>query len=166
MAFFIDGRSGLGKQISKPCIGLVDRQVLGWDGSMFSATIISRNPQTLHSESKFSKLYLVFWFVTIIITAKNFVITYFSCSWDIRDWIFWKGFWERVRHFKVTLTSNFVYLIPQISEWKAFYDSATPQTEPLPEPWEDDLNKLQHLIVLRCLRPDKVKIAKKLFCTF
>lgn len=166
MAFFIDGRSGLGKQIFKPCIGLVDRQVLGWDGSMFSATIISRNPQTLHSESKFSKLYLVFWFVTIIITAKNFVITYFSCSWDIRDWISWKSFWERVRHFKVTLTSNFVYLIPQISEWKAFYDSATPQTEPLPEPWEDDLNKLQNLIVLRCLRPDKVKIAKKLFCTF
>lgn len=79
---------------------------------------------------------------------------------------FEKAFWERVRHFKVTLTSNFVYLIPQISEWKAFYDSATPQTEPLPEPWEDDLNKLQHLIVLRCLRPDKVKIAKNFFVLF
>lgn len=164
MAFFIDGRSGLGKQISKPCIGLVDRQVLGWDGSMFSATIISRNPQTLHSESKFSKLYLVFWFVTIIIRTSwsptlAVLGTYVIGSFE-------KAFWERVRHFKVTPTSNFVYLIPQISEWKAFYDSATPQTEPLPEPWEDDLNKLQHLIVLRCLRPDKVKIAKKLFCTF
>ncbi|XP_068702145.1 dynein axonemal heavy chain 3-like [Montipora foliosa] len=51
-------------------------------------------------------------------------------------------------------------------EWKAFYDSTSPQTEPLPDPWEDELNKLQHLIILRCLRPDKVTLGVRDFITF
>ncbi|KAJ7385963.1 Dynein heavy chain 3, axonemal [Desmophyllum pertusum] len=53
-----------------------------------------------------------------------------------------------------------------LSEWKAFYDSASPQTEQLPEPWEDEFNKLQHLIILRCLRPDKVTLGVRDFITF
>ncbi len=36
------------------------------------------------------------------------------------------------------------------------YDSFEPHKENLPEPWNDDLNNFQKLLILRCLRPDKV----------
>ncbi len=36
------------------------------------------------------------------------------------------------------------------------YDSSAPQTERYPEPWDATLSALQKMIVLRCLRPDKV----------
>ncbi|KXJ23651.1 Dynein heavy chain 3, axonemal [Exaiptasia diaphana] len=39
--------------------------------------------------------------------------------------------------------------------WKTFYDSSTPQTEKMPDPW-DLLSGLDRMVVLRCLRPDKV----------
>ncbi|XP_031567893.1 dynein heavy chain 3, axonemal-like [Actinia tenebrosa] len=39
--------------------------------------------------------------------------------------------------------------------WKSFYDSSTPQTERMPDPW-DLLSGLDRMVVLRCLRPDKV----------
>lgn len=44
----------------------------------------------------------------------------------------------------------------QLNAWKKIYDSTAPQTEPLMEPWDKSLNRLEELIVLRCLRPDKV----------
>ncbi|EDQ84751.1 uncharacterized protein MONBRDRAFT_39136 [Monosiga brevicollis MX1] len=40
--------------------------------------------------------------------------------------------------------------------FKQFYDSASPHTEPLPGPWEERLDAMQKLILLRCLRPDKI----------
>ena len=49
-----------------------------------------------------------------------------------------------------------VAISQQISEWKTLYDSASPHRKALPDPWSDDLNRFQQLIVLRCLRPDKV----------
>lgn len=39
--------------------------------------------------------------------------------------------------------------------WKAFYDSASPHDEELPAPFQD-LKGLARLVVLRCVRPDKV----------
>ena len=48
MAFFADRRSGTGKQVPKPRLRLVDRQVLGWDCSMFSASFVQRNLESLH----------------------------------------------------------------------------------------------------------------------
>ncbi|XP_053376707.1 dynein axonemal heavy chain 3-like [Mercenaria mercenaria] len=44
----------------------------------------------------------------------------------------------------------------KLSLWKKVYDSPTPQSEKLPDPWQAKLSKLQKLIVLRCLRPDKM----------
>lgn len=41
-------------------------------------------------------------------------------------------------------------------EWKGYYNSAKPHLEPLPEPWNDKLTSFEKLIVLRCLRNDKV----------
>jgi dynein heavy chain, axonemal len=39
--------------------------------------------------------------------------------------------------------------------WKKIYDSQTPQTDEYPEPW-NSLKGLDKLVVLRCLRPDKI----------
>uniref|UniRef100_A0A4W3J693 Dynein heavy chain 3, axonemal n=1 Tax=Callorhinchus milii TaxID=7868 RepID=A0A4W3J693_CALMI len=43
-----------------------------------------------------------------------------------------------------------------LSEWKKIYDSSQPETISLPDPWEQSLSNFQHLLVLRCIRPDKV----------
>ena len=40
--------------------------------------------------------------------------------------------------------------------WKAIYDSTEPQEETLPEPWVERLTQYQQLMVMRCIRPDKL----------
>ena len=42
-----------------------------------------------------------------------------------------------------------------VKEWKDYYDSVEPHTHALPKQW-DKLGLFQKMIVLRCLRPDKV----------
>ena len=42
-------------------------------------------------------------------------------------------------------------------DWKKYYDSIQPQVEPLPDKWQEKLGNFQKIIILRCLRPDKVK---------
>lgn len=39
--------------------------------------------------------------------------------------------------------------------WRRFYDSSTPHEEKFPEPLQN-LKSLHQLVVLRCIRPDKV----------
>nr|CAH7763936.1 unnamed protein product [Callosobruchus chinensis] len=43
-----------------------------------------------------------------------------------------------------------------MAEWKEFYYSSEPQNHHLPVPWDNKLNALQKLAVLRCIRFDKV----------
>ncbi|XP_046403326.1 dynein axonemal heavy chain 7 [Ischnura elegans] len=43
-----------------------------------------------------------------------------------------------------------------LSDWKAYFDKVNPQTEQLPGVWGDKLSSLEKLVVLRCLRPDKI----------
>ena len=43
-----------------------------------------------------------------------------------------------------------------VDDWKNLYDSPNPHEHKLPEPWDDKLTPLQHLMVLRVIRPDKV----------
>ncbi|KAJ6668326.1 hypothetical protein lerEdw1_015703 [Lerista edwardsae] len=50
-------------------------------------------------------------------------------------------------------------------EWLAMYDSKEPQTYPLPTPWNTNLNEIQKMIVLRCLRPDKISPSITSFVT-
>ena len=52
-----------------------------------------------------------------------------------------------------------------LAPWKALYDSKEPHLEPFPEPWENNLNAMQKLILLRMLRPDKVVPKISLFVT-
>uniref|UniRef100_A0A8C0JDY2 Dynein heavy chain n=1 Tax=Chelonoidis abingdonii TaxID=106734 RepID=A0A8C0JDY2_CHEAB len=41
-------------------------------------------------------------------------------------------------------------------EWRKIYDSKEPHNVPLPKPWDKTLNELQKMIILRCLRSDKM----------
>ena len=47
--------------------------------------------------------------------------------------------------------------------FKTIFDSADPHREPIPEPWNSKLDSFQRIIVLKCLRPDKVTNAMQDF---
>eukprot|EP00960_Hanusia_phi_P059292 764127-Hanusia_phi.AAC.2 len=53
----------------------------------------------------------------------------------------------------------------QVPEWKAFFDSNTCYKDPLPGKWESSLSTFQKLLVLRCLRQDKIQDAIMRFVT-
>lgn len=40
--------------------------------------------------------------------------------------------------------------------WKKIYDSSDPMEVPCPGNWEDDLSEFQKMVIIRCLRPDKI----------
>lgn len=41
-------------------------------------------------------------------------------------------------------------------EYKMVFDSADPQKEPLPGHWDRDLDEFQKMLVLKCVRADKI----------
>ena len=43
--------------------------------------------------------------------------------------------------------------------WKELYDSSNAQSHPLPFEWNEKLNGIQKLLILRCFRPDKLILA-------
>ena len=43
-----------------------------------------------------------------------------------------------------------------VAHYKEYFMCIAPQSQPMAGSWNDDLNKFQKLIVLRCLRPDKM----------
>ncbi|ESN95105.1 hypothetical protein HELRODRAFT_102708 [Helobdella robusta] len=59
-----------------------------------------------------------------------------------------------------------------INEWRVIYDDPSPHHQLLPPPWSEKLSDFQKLIIIRCIRPDKVIpatekfIAEKLGQTF
>jgi dynein heavy chain len=53
----------------------------------------------------------------------------------------------------------------RVDEWRAFFDSSTCFKDPLPGRWDTDLNIFQKLLVLRCLRQDKIQEAIMAFVT-
>jgi hypothetical protein len=52
-----------------------------------------------------------------------------------------------------------------LHKWKELFDSTDPQDFPLPEPWEKKLSQFQKILVLRCIRFDKVIPAIQTFVT-
>lgn len=50
-----------------------------------------------------------------------------------------------------------------LRSWQIIYDSNEPETEELPAPWENKLTPFQKLIVVRLLRPDKIKVSVSKF---
>ena len=51
-------------------------------------------------------------------------------------------------------------IVSGLDAWKAIYDSVEPQNETLPAPWATRLDGFQKILVLRLLRPDKVRRTK------
>ncbi|KXJ28065.1 dynein heavy chain 7, axonemal [Exaiptasia diaphana] len=43
-----------------------------------------------------------------------------------------------------------------IEGWKKIYDSNEPHHEPLPGEWEEKFHEFQKMVLIRCLRPDKI----------
>ncbi|KAM6121199.1 LOW QUALITY PROTEIN: dynein axonemal heavy chain 12 [Pterocles gutturalis] len=56
------------------------------------------------------------------------------------------------------------HISENIGEWQRIYDSKEPQSFPLPEQF-NNINEFQKMIILRCLRPDKVGPAVTKFVT-
>ncbi|XP_066595663.1 dynein axonemal heavy chain 3 [Prorops nasuta] len=46
--------------------------------------------------------------------------------------------------------------VDNLSEWKAYYDLYTPQDQPFPAPFHKDEKSIKALLLLRCIRPDKL----------
>ncbi|XP_063147830.1 dynein axonemal heavy chain 12 [Candoia aspera] len=57
------------------------------------------------------------------------------------------------------------HVASQPNEWRTIYDSKEPQSVALPKPWNTDLNEIKKMIILRCLRPDKITPAITTFVT-
>lgn len=57
------------------------------------------------------------------------------------------------------------HFVKNINKWADFYNAKEPHNEPLPSPFDTDLNDFQKMIVLRVIRPDKVNAAITLFVT-
>ena len=49
------------------------------------------------------------------------------------------------------------------SEWKDYYDLPDPQEHPFPSPFEKETHSLKKLVILRCVRPDKLVSATQSF---
>jgi len=52
-----------------------------------------------------------------------------------------------------------------LREWKKWYSTAEPEKEPFPGEWDARLDPLQKLIVVRCIRMDRVIPGTKVFVT-
>uniref|UniRef100_G1KBI6 Dynein axonemal heavy chain 12 n=1 Tax=Anolis carolinensis TaxID=28377 RepID=G1KBI6_ANOCA len=57
------------------------------------------------------------------------------------------------------------HVTAQPDDWRKIYDSKEPQNVVLPRPWNTSLNEIKKMIILRCLRPDKISPAMTTFVT-
>ena len=48
------------------------------------------------------------------------------------------------------------HFLKNLAKWADYYNSKEPHNEPLPSPFDTELNDFQKMIVLRVIRPDKV----------
>ncbi|XP_019118943.2 dynein heavy chain 7, axonemal [Larimichthys crocea] len=59
---------------------------------------------------------------------------------------------DKLEHFK-GLRRDMAHLR---DEWKKVYDSSDPHQTPFPQEWHEKLSQFQRMLVIRCLRPDKI----------
>ncbi|XP_065540385.1 dynein axonemal heavy chain 3 [Lathamus discolor] len=79
------------------------------------------------------------------------------------DWLSEKSWAELVRASSLTnLHGLMEHVRDNSSKWKLIYDSARPHEEAFPDTWST-LMGLDHLVILRCLRPDKMIAAVQEF---
>jgi dynein heavy chain len=65
---------------------------------------------------------------------------------------------RRLKDLKTSIESN-------VTAWKAYYDAFAPQDAKCPAPF-DSVQGLTKLVVLRCIRPDKLVPAVKVLVTY
>ncbi|XP_053327633.1 dynein axonemal heavy chain 3 [Spea bombifrons] len=71
-------------------------------------------------------------------------------------WLSDKSWAEIVRASNLKPLQGFMdHVKNNVSKWKKIYDSLKPQDEPFPDEWQS-LTGLNRMVVLRCLRPDKM----------
>jgi dynein heavy chain len=76
-----------------------------------------------------------------------------------KSWVSEKTWTELCRLSQVTVFKGFQDSFKEnINAWRLLFDSSSPQLEKFPV-WHDRLNSFQKLMVLRCIRPDKLTIA-------
>lgn len=72
------------------------------------------------------------------------------------EWLSEKSWGEIVRASSLPRLKGLMDdLVQHTEEWKRIYDSAWPHEEVLPQPWKF-LQALERMVILRCLRPDKM----------
>lgn len=49
-----------------------------------------------------------------------------------------------------------IHLEENKEEWKTVFDDAEPQISKFPAPWSEKLSEFQSVLVIRCIRPDRV----------
>ncbi|XP_068082965.1 dynein axonemal heavy chain 1 [Anabrus simplex] len=73
------------------------------------------------------------------------------------EWLSIKSWTEILAMAVLPNFTDFVDSFPKhIKHYQAIFDAIEPNKEPLPQPWEKQLNDFQRLLVLKALRPDKV----------
>ncbi|KAK6993742.1 dynein heavy chain 3 axonemal, partial [Biomphalaria glabrata] len=73
------------------------------------------------------------------------------------SWLSDKSWSEIVRASQLPAFKGFMEMVQNSpNKWKSLYDSASPQEENYTQLFGSSLTKIQELIVLRCLRPDKM----------
>lgn len=93
-------------------------------------------------------------------------ISYYNCwavvittKWrnvdDIFQWML-KGLASSVTEAHVSFQGIRVHMENNQDEWKAVFEDAEPQSAKFPAPWSKKLSQFQDLLVLRCIRPDKL----------
>jgi hypothetical protein len=67
-----------------------------------------------------------------------------------------KGLASSVTEAHVSFQGIRVHMENNQDEWKAVFEDAEPQSAKFPAPWSKKLSQFQDLLVLRCIRPDKL----------
>jgi dynein heavy chain len=79
-----------------------------------------------------------------------------------KDWVE-ESSWDNLTELEKLPSGIFAQLasgFDQIQrDWRAWYMSPKPEEEPLPGVWDNKLTMLQRMLILRCLRPDRVLFA-------
>jgi dynein heavy chain len=93
-----------------------------------------------------------------------------ECPTGLASWLSVKGWKDLLRLGGVTTNPRFADVLASVQaapgEWKAWYDLECPEAAPLPEGFSDALTPFQHLMLYRCLRPDRVYNGVRRFVTF
>lgn len=73
------------------------------------------------------------------------------------DWITGRSWTELDRLSKAKSFAGLnQHVADHLADWKALFDSLDPQKMPIPGPYANSLSRFQKLLILRCMRPDKV----------